>query len=338
MSQDPIIELINIKHSYSGRIVLDISDMSFQAGGLYGVVGPNGAGKTTLLKILSLLEAPREGTVRFEGQSVDFSNNGLCSLRRQTTLVMQDPLLFRNTVLKNVTYGLWVRGVEKSERKRRGLEVLDTVGLTRYADHKAQHLSGGEVQRVAIARALATNPKVLLLDEPTANLDRPHASSIVDTLLEINTLYGTTIILATHNLRQAYGFSNDVVSLLDGRSVGSHPDNLFRGEIIEKNGRTWLAIDDHNGFYVVIERQGPAYASVDPKEIIISREPFESSALNCLSGKIVGLHQEGSLIRLTVDTGVPFVSVITLNSFKEMLLNINTTVYLTFKAASVEVY
>ena len=338
MSQQPILQLLNVKHSYNGRIVLDIPDMSFQAGGLYGVVGPNGAGKTTLLKILSLLEKPREGIVRFQGQSVDFSNNGLCSLRRQTTLVMQEPLLFHNTVLRNVTYGLWVRGVEKSERKKRGLEVLDTVGLTRYANRKAQHLSGGEVQRVAIARALATRPKVLLLDEPTANLDRPHASSIVDTLLKINTLYGTTIILATHNLRQAYVFSNDVVSLLDGRSVGSHPDNLFRGKIVEHKGRAWLSINESSGFYVISDQRGPAHASVDPKEIIVSRDPFESSALNCLSGKIVGLHQEGSLIRLTVDTGVPFVSLITMASFEEMQLNINTTVYLTFKAASVEVY
>ncbi|UCE18941.1 MAG: ATP-binding cassette domain-containing protein [Gemmatimonadota bacterium] len=338
MNQGPILELLNVKHSYNRRIVLDIPDMSFQSGGLYGVVGPNGAGKTTLLKILSFLEEPREGSIRFEGQFVNFSENGLNSLRRQTTLVMQDPLLFHNTVLKNVAYGLWVRGVEKSERMRRALKVLDTVGLTRYADQKAQNLSGGEIQRVAIARALATNPKVLLLDEPTANLDRPHTSSIIDTLRDINTQFGTTIILATHNLRQAYGFSNDVISLLDGRSVGSHPDNLFQGKIVEQNGRTWLSIDDSYGFYIVSDRRGPAYASVDPKEIIVSREPFDSSALNCLHGKIVGLHQEGSLIRLTVDTGVPFVSLITMTSFEEMQLNINTTVYLTFKAASVEVY
>jgi tungstate transport system ATP-binding protein len=338
MSQSPILELLNIKRSYNGRVVLDIPKMSFQPGGLYGVVGPNGAGKTTLLKILSLLEGPTEGTIRFEGQPVDFSDSGLFSLRRQTTLVMQDPLLFHNTVLKNVTYGLWVRGVEKSERKRRALNVLDTVGLTRYADHKAQHLSGGEVQRVAIARALATNPKVLLLDEPTANLDRPHAAAIVETLRNINDLYGTTILLATHNLRQAYGFSNEVVSLLEGRSVDSQPDNLFWGNIVEQNGRKWFAIDGSTGFYVASERDETAYASIDPKEIIVSREPFESSALNCLSGKIIGVHQEESLVRLTVDTGVPFISLITLTSFEEMHLNINTTVYLTFKAAAVEVY
>ncbi|KPJ51526.1 hypothetical protein AMJ39_09745, partial [candidate division TA06 bacterium DG_24] len=195
---------------------------------------PNGAGKTTLLKILSFLECPTQGAILFEGHRVDFSANAISQLRRHVTLVMQDPLLFHTTVLKNVTYGLWVRGVGKQERRRRALEALDVVGLVDIVGARAQHLSGGEAQRVAIARAVATNPKVLLLDEPTANLDRPNTSAVEEMLRDINERYGTTILFATHNLKQAYRFSNEVVSLLGGRPVGGRPDNLFSGTVVER--------------------------------------------------------------------------------------------------------
>ncbi|MFQ6092264.1 MAG: ABC transporter ATP-binding protein [bacterium] len=333
-----IFEIHGLQKSYRGRVVLDIPRMSFEPGRLCAVVGPNGAGKTTLLKILSFLEEPTRGAICFQGQPVNFSANGLPSLRRQVTLVMQNPLLFHTTVLKNVTYGLWVRGVGRAERKRRALEALDVVGLADFAGAPAQHLSGGEAQRVAIARALATNPKALLLDEPTANLDRANASAIEETLGEINRRYGTTVLFATHKLRQAYRVSGDVVSLLNGRPVESCPDNLFQGTIVERSGRKWFSMNGVAGFYVVADRLGQAHASVDPKEILVSLEPLKSSALNSLRGKIVGITKEGSVVRLTVDVGAPFVSLITSTSFEEMSLNINSTVYLTFKATSVEMY
>lgn len=337
MKVQPIFEIHDLKKIYNDRVVLDIPSISFEPGGLYAVVGPNGAGKSTLLKILSFLEKPTSGAIHFEGRDVNSSTDGLPSLRRYVTLVMQDPLLFHTTVLKNVTFGLWVRGMKRSEKKRRASEVLDVVGLTNSANARAHHLSGGEAQRVAIARALATHPKVLLLDEPTANLDGSNASIVENTLQDINKRYGTTILFATHNLRQAYRLSDNVVSLLEGRLVESDPHNLFRGNIIERDGRKWLAINN-SGFFVVTDRNGPAYASVDPKEIIVSLEPLKSSALNCLRGTIVGINQEGSVVRLTVEAGSPFVSMITMSSFRKMNLNIKREVFLTFKATSVEIY
>lgn len=335
MKGELIVEVDGLRKSYNRRVVLNIRHLSFQSGGRYAVVGPNGAGKTTLLKILSFLECPTQGAILFEGHRVDFSANAISQLRRHVTLVMQDPLLFHTTVLKNVTYGLWVRGVGKQERRRRALEALDVVGLVDIVGARAQHLSGGEAQRVAIARAVATNPKVLLLDEPTANLDRPNTSAVEEMLRDINERYGTTILFATHNLKQAYRFSNEVVSLLGGRPVGGRPDNLFSGTVVEQDGRRWFSMNGRRGFYVVTEKLGPAHASVDPKEVIVSLESLTSSALNCLSGKIVGVTQEGSVVRLTVDVGEPFVALITVTSFQKMNLNINSNVHLTFKATSV---
>jgi tungstate transport system ATP-binding protein len=338
MNLQPIYELQHVKKMYNGRVVLDIPNITIRPQAMYAVVGPNGAGKSTLLKILSFLEKPTEGTVHFNGHRVDYSANGSPALRRQVTFVLQDPFLFRTTVLKNVTYGLWIRGMKRKEREKKAYAVLDIVGLSAFAKEQAERLSGGEVQRVAIARALATNPKVLLLDEPTANVDRPYAAAIEEALKNINAQYGTTILLATHNLKQAYCCADTVVSLLRGKVTASHPDNLFKGTITEKDGRKWLSLHEGCGFYVITDRVGPAYASVDPKEIIISTDPLTSSALNCLKGTIIGINREGAIVRLTIDAGIPFVSLITMTSFTTMNLNINSRIHLTFKATAVEVY
>lgn len=209
------------RHRGNG-FVLEIPYLTFQQGRIYSLVGPNGAGKTTLLELLNLLQKPDQGRIFFEGQEI---TNGCPSLssRRQMTLIMQDPLLFRTTVFKNIAYGLRVRKVNKKIIEGKVFDALDMVGLSGFENRNAYELSRGEAQRAAIARALVLNPKVLFLDELTTNIDRENTETIERLIKEMNRKNCTTIIFATHNLSQACRLADEGISLLNGKIVNPEP-------------------------------------------------------------------------------------------------------------------
>jgi tungstate transport system ATP-binding protein len=168
---EPLFELRKLKKSFGDREILDIPYAELFQGEIYAIVGPNGSGKTTILKILNALEGPTSGRVFFKG--VDLYNaSDLLRFQREMTMVMQNPYLFDTSVYENVAYGLKVRNLDKKDIKKKVEKTLELVGLTHIKDRRVANLSGGEVQRVAIARGLVINPKVLFLDEPTANVDQ----------------------------------------------------------------------------------------------------------------------------------------------------------------------
>lgn len=214
--------LTHLRHTYGARLVLDIPQLHIPAGEVLAIVGPSGAGKSTLLRLLNFLESPRQGTISFEGQPV--VGQAPLDLRRRITLVFQRPLLLQGTVRANVAYGLRVRGV-RDEGQVDG--VLERVGLKPLAGQAAHKLSGGELQRAALARALVLNPTVLLLDEPTANLD-PYNITLIESLIrEQNQVFGTTVVLVTHNVFQARRLAQRVGLLLEGRLVEVAPVEAF---------------------------------------------------------------------------------------------------------------
>ncbi len=210
----PIYETENLKKEYAGRIVVDVERLAIGAGEMFALVGPSGAGKSTLLRLLNFLETPTQGEIIYQGQSV----NGNLSIetRRQVTTVFQRPVLLRASVRDNVAYGLGLRGQRADGRVE---EMLTRVGLAALADAPAQKLSGGEMQRVALARALVIEPRVLLLDEPTANLDPYNVGLIEEIVREQNRARGTTIVLVTHNVFQAKRLAQRVGLMLSGRVV-----------------------------------------------------------------------------------------------------------------------
>ena len=202
---------------YNGRKVLDIPYLTIKKGIICGVIGSNGSGKTTLLSILSLLIKPTSGRVYFDGLEIDSRDNDNSTLRRQITMVLQNPFLLNSTVEKNVAYGLRIRGLSKREQKQKVVECLDLVGLAGFEKRRARELSGGEAQRVAIARGIAVTPKVLFLDEPTANVDKTHIDVLENIIKELNRRYKTTIIFTTHDLNQAYRVASEIVVLSEGK-------------------------------------------------------------------------------------------------------------------------
>jgi putative ABC transport system ATP-binding protein len=199
-----------------------LAGVSFEvgAGEFLAIMGPSGCGKSTLLNILGLLDSPTSGVYSFFGEDVArASEQHLTRLRRSAVgFVFQSFNLIDDlNVAENVEVALIYRGVSGSERKRRVTEALERVGIAHRSRHLPQQLSGGQQQRVAIARALVSNPKLILADEPTGNLDTANGETVMDLLTGVSQS-GTTVIMVTHSLVHA-GRAQRTVKLLDGNVV-----------------------------------------------------------------------------------------------------------------------
>jgi tungstate transport system ATP-binding protein len=216
----------NLTHRYGQRTVLHIDSLRIQPGEIFALVGPSGAGKSTLLRLLGMLETPTQGQVaiHLNGHSVTDATVSI-EERRKITMVFQRPALLSRSVRANVAYGLRIRG--RRQITPQIDQVLDRVALSHLGDAKAHTLSGGEMQRVAVARALVLEPQVLLLDEPTANLDPYNVRIIEDLIHEQHEQYGTTIILVTHNIFQAQRLATRVALILEGELVEVAPAAAF---------------------------------------------------------------------------------------------------------------
>lgn len=222
---DWVYQVENLVKSYNGREVLNVPALEVRRGEILGIVGPSGAGKSTLLRLLNLLEAPSGGRIAFAGRWLSSPAQAPLELRRRSVLVFQRPVLLSATVFDNVAYGLRIRGCRHV--RSRVEDVLARVGMLPM-QHAASHtLSGGELQRVALARALVVEPEVLLLDEPTANLDPTHVKAIESIVREANQTQGTTVVLVTHNIFQARRLTQRVGLLVDGRLVEVAPTQAF---------------------------------------------------------------------------------------------------------------
>jgi tungstate transport system ATP-binding protein len=224
MSDAPLYRLEAVTKSHAGRDVLRVERLEMRMGEVTCLIGPTGAGKSTLLRILAGVEAPTAGSLEYLGRCLTGQELPL-DLRRRITLVFQRPLLLAGTVRDNVEFGLRLRGLER--RHRQAEAMLERLGLNGLASRAARTLSGGETQLVALARALVVEPEVLLLDEPTANLDPARVALVESVVAEVHRERGTTVIMATHNLFQAHRVAGRVVLLLDGRLIEDAPTERF---------------------------------------------------------------------------------------------------------------
>lgn len=214
---DALYEIGDVTKVYDSRNVLDVKGLTVFDGEVLAVVGPSGAGKSTLLRLMNFLEAPTAGTIVFESQLYDKDHLPPIEVRRRITTVFQRPMLLSRNVRANVAYGLRVRGISDAD----GVvdKVLREVGMEALKEQHAKSLSGGEAQRVALARAMVLHPDVLLMDEPTANLDPHNIAQIERIVQRLNEIEKTTIVLVTHNVFQAKRLADRVALLLDGELV-----------------------------------------------------------------------------------------------------------------------
>ncbi|MDX9735753.1 MAG: ABC transporter ATP-binding protein [Thermoanaerobaculia bacterium] len=220
-----MIRLSNVEKVYrTDRIeTIALSNVSLEvgAGELVSIMGPSGSGKSTLLHVMGLLDAPTRGSVELNGRKVDSLSDGALAKMRNAELgfVFQTFHLVPDlSVLDNVEVPLLYRGGGARERRRKAEAALDRVGLSARTRHFPAQLSGGQQQRVAIARAIVGSPRVLLADEPTGNLDSAMGDEVLALLSELNRADGTTVVMVTHDERQA-AKTHRVVRLFDGRPV-----------------------------------------------------------------------------------------------------------------------
>jgi len=202
-------------------LALDEIELKVAQGEFVSVMGPSGCGKSTLLNIVGLLDMPSGGELRLGGEEVGKFNDTRRARFRNNWIgfVFQQFHLIRDlSVIDNVEIPLLYRGIGRAERKRRCRQALEQVGLESRIHHKPTQLSGGQQQRVAIARAIAGEPKILLADEPTGNLDSTMGEEIMGILGKLNSEQGTTIVMVTHDNHLAEQ-TNRVVHLFDGRQV-----------------------------------------------------------------------------------------------------------------------
>lgn len=211
MEEKTIISFANVAAAYDTATEV-LTDVSFNIsnGAFYFLSGASGAGKTTLLRLIYQLHKPLRGQIKLFGKNTaELSRDDIATLRHKMAIVFQEySLLSHMTVFDNVALPLRVRGISEQKVKKLVAKVLDWVGLGKFADVKPMELSGGQQQRVSVARAIIIQPSILLADEPTGNLDDENASRLMELFIQMNKLFGTTIILATHNrkLMDTYKF------------------------------------------------------------------------------------------------------------------------------------
>ena len=211
MEEKTAISFANVATRYddSPEIITDVS-FNIGNGGFYFLSGASGAGKTTLLRLIYQLHKPSRGQIKLFGRITnDMTRNEIAQLRQKMAIVFQEySLLSHMSVFDNVALPLRVRHVSEDKIKKLVAKVLDWVGLGKYADANPKTLSGGQQQRVSVARAIIIQPSILLADEPTGNLDDENASRLMELFIQMNKMFGTTIILATHSkkLMETYKF------------------------------------------------------------------------------------------------------------------------------------
>lgn len=219
-----IVEAVDLKKTYVlGKVPVNALrgvNLKVEGGDFLAVLGPSGSGKSTLLNLIGALDKPTEGKMLIESIDISTLNDSqLADLRRRIGFVFQFfNLIPRFTARENVELSMAIAGLSKADRRKRAEDLLGTVGLKERVNHKPAELSGGEQQRVAIARALANNPKFLLMDEPTGNIDSKAASEIISLIKRLNEEKGVTVIMVTHDQRLA-SQSKKIVQMFDGSIV-----------------------------------------------------------------------------------------------------------------------
>ena len=204
------LQLIDIKKSYPNVKALNSISLELEGGKIIVLLGVNGAGKTTLMRIMAGLENADSGQLLFNHQPIDCK-----AVRQVSTLVFQKAAMFSTTVYSNLAYGLRIRKVPKDEIKKKVADALQIVRLSGFEKRRAKKTSGGEQQRIALARAFLLEPHVLLLDEPTANLD-PNSATIIEKAIVNKKSIDRIIVMATHNLTQARRIADEIVHINNG--------------------------------------------------------------------------------------------------------------------------
>ena len=352
------IEIKELSFIQKEKVILQDINLNIERGEFFVLIGPTGAGKTSLIKLLDLLEKPTTGRIAYDSTVIGTSQRERLVTRRRMAFVQQKPLPFNMSVYDNVALGLRWRGRRASEIKLKAAAILERVGLDDKLAQNARTLSGGEMQRVAIARAIVTDPEILYLDEPTANLDPVSSLKIEEVLGQIIKESRTTVVMSTHDMSQGQRLAKRIGVMIDGRllqvgqpsAIFTNPesqkvaefvgmDNIWPGLVDDVNeGMLYVRINGHITQVIGAFQTGEAVnVLIRPEEITLTITQTTSSARNVFKGKVVSLGYQGPLVRVQLDCGFPVLSLITRRSLEEMGLVMGSEIYAGFKATAARV-
>ncbi|MCX7857859.1 MAG: ABC transporter ATP-binding protein [Deltaproteobacteria bacterium] len=353
-----LLKAENLKIEIRGKTILDVKNLEVNDNEVLCVIGPNGAGKTSLLMALSLLIKPVKGRLFYKGKEVG-KELDIISFRRRMSLVLQEPLLLDTTVFENVASGLKIRGLKKKEIKERTEKYLDFFKIKELKERNAHTLSSGEAQRVSLARAYATEPDILLLDEPFSSVDTHTKESLIQDFLRLREIVSTGVIFATHDREEVLRLADRLCVLKEGHIV----DVGKVEEVMNDPKDEWVAsffgletilygniVGKADGGYLV--RVSGKNIEVATKEIvsknvllcirpenvtIFTSEPSHVSSRNLFLGKVVEIYPVGYHYKVRIDCGFPLWAFVTKNSLVNLDLNRGKKVYASFKATSIRV-
>lgn len=356
-----MIRTEHLTRVFSTKEVLHDITLEIRKGEIFTLIGPSGSGKSTLIRLIDLLDLPTSGKIFFDGRDTTGSEKDRLAIRRRMSMVFQKPAVLNTSVAENVAFGLKFRGVPAKEAEEKVKFALNLVGLSDLYERKAVTLSGGEMQRVALARAMVTEPEVLLLDEPTANLDPVSSEMIEDLIVRINKRFGTTIVLSTHDMLQGQRLADRIGVIMDGRlaQVGSSAEIFYqpKGRQIAR----FVGIDTINGGQVIENTAGHALIRVGeicfealtpilegkrvslcirPEDVTLTPSDSVSektSMRNRIIGRITKMVPSGPFVRITVDCGFPLIALITRRSCTDLGLSAGSRVIAGVKATAIHV-
>lgn len=355
-----MIECIDVSKRFGDTAVLAGVTARIEAGEIFAVIGPSGAGKSTLLRLIDLLDAPTGGAIRVNSTDIHREPKRGLLIRRMMGMVFQKPAVFNTTVYENIAVGLRFRGVGEAAIQKKVEDVLGMVGLAGYGERRARTLSGGEMQRVALARAMVIDPDVLLMDEPTANLDPVSVALIEDLVLRINRDLGTTIVFSTHDMYQGQRLAHRIGVLMKGvfaqvgtpREVFTLPasrdvarfvgvENIIEGVVVA--GENGASVVDAGGIPV---RARSPFGVGEAVSLCIRSEdiriaPADGGAAapgrNTLSGTVAAVVPRGPFSRVTVDCGFMLSSVLSWKAADSLGIGEGSRVVVSFAPESVHV-
>lgn len=337
-----------------GAFELDV-ELKVEPGEVVAVLGPNGAGKTSLLRGLAGLLPLDAGRVALDGVVLEEPAAGVFvpSERRPIAMVFQDYLLFPHlTVLENVAFGLRSRGMSRTEAMTTSHRWLERVGLVAEAQRKPASLSGGQAQRVALARALATNPALLLLDEPMAALDASTRVELRRDLRRHLESFRGVRLLVTHDPVEAMAMADRLVILEQGRvlqsgsaaEVTQHPRSRYVADLVGVNlfrGRAShdvITLADGGSLTAAGAGEGDVFAVVHPRTVALYRTRPDGTPRNVWEGKAVDLDLQGDRVRVRLAGSPTIVAEVTPAAVRDLGLDRGDTVWIGVKATEIVVY